>query len=49
MKDIVAIIMFYLVWNSEVHEQHPTLIPVLVTLYVVIVVLEFVLKFSEKK
>jgi hypothetical protein len=49
MKDIVAIIMFYLVWNSEVHKQYPTLIPVLATVYIIIVVLEFVLEFSNKK
>jgi hypothetical protein len=49
MKDIVALIVFYLVWNSEVHEQHPILIPVLGALYIIIMVLEFVLEFGKKK
>jgi len=49
MKDIIAFIMFYLVWNSEIHKQYPTLIPVLATVYILIVVLEFVWEFGEKK
>jgi len=35
MMDIIIWILFYLVWNSPVHEAHPTLIPVLLTLYIV--------------
>jgi hypothetical protein len=35
MKDIIAIILFVMVWNSPVHENHPTAIPVLLTLYIV--------------
>lgn len=40
MKNIITIILLYLVWNSEVHQSHPTLVPVLATLYVVGIVLE---------
>jgi hypothetical protein len=49
MKDIVAFIVFYMVWNSEIHEQHPILVPVLMVSYIVIMVLEFKWEFSKKK
>jgi hypothetical protein len=49
MKDLIAFILFYLVWNSPVHEQHPTMIPVLLTVYTCFVVIEFVIEFLKKK
>jgi hypothetical protein len=42
MKDIIAYILFYMVWNSPIHQAHPTAIPVMLTLWIVINVLEFV-------
>ena len=44
MKDIIAIILFVMVWNSPVHENHPTASPVLLTLYIVGMVLEIIIK-----
>lgn len=32
--NIITYILFYMVWNSPVHEAHPTAIPVMFTLYV---------------
>jgi len=43
MKDIIALALFYMVWNSPVHVAHPTAVPVLFTLYIVIMVLEYIL------
>lgn len=40
MKDIIIGILFYWVWNSPIHTAHPTLIPVLLTLWIVIVIIE---------
>ena len=40
MKDIIAYILFYMVWNSPVHQAHPTAIPVMLTLWIVINVIE---------
>ena len=48
MKDIIAIILFVLVWNSPVHENHPTAIPVLLTLYIVGVIIEVIAQFVNK-
>jgi hypothetical protein len=42
MKDIVAWILFYMVWNSPVHEAHPTAVPVLLTLYIICNLLELI-------
>jgi len=44
MKDIIAVILFVMVWNSPVHENHPTAIPVLLTLYIVAMVIEIIIK-----
>jgi hypothetical protein len=49
MKDILAFILFYLVWNSPVHEQHPTMIPVLFTVYICLIVIELIIDFLKKK
>jgi hypothetical protein len=40
MKDIIAYTLFYLIWNSPIHQAHPTAIPVMLTLWVVINVAE---------
>jgi hypothetical protein len=47
MRDITTIILLYLVWNSEVHQNHPTLVPVLATLYVVGVILRIIISLNE--
>jgi hypothetical protein len=47
MKDIISGILFYMVWNSEVHQAHPTAIPVLLTLWIVGVVIEAIVAFRE--
>jgi len=49
MKDLIAFVVFYLVWNSTVHEQHPTAVPVLLTLYIVCIIIEIVIEFSKKQ
>jgi hypothetical protein len=43
MKDIITIILFTLLWNSEIHHSHPNLIPILLTLYIIIVIIEIVI------
>jgi hypothetical protein len=48
MKDIIVFILIYLVWNSPVHEQHPTAVPVLTTLYVTLVVVDIIVEFLKK-
>ena len=40
MKDIIAYILFYLVWNSPIHQSHPTAIPVMLTLWVIVNIAE---------
>ena len=35
---MITAILFYLIWNSEIHQAHPTLIPVLLTLWIVVTV-----------
>ncbi len=47
MRDIITIILLYLVWNSEVHQRHPTLVPVLATLLVVWVILEIIISLND--
>jgi len=50
MKDIIALALFYMVWNSPVHVEHPTAVPVLFTLYIVLMVLEYILiKLKKRK
>jgi hypothetical protein len=48
MKDIITIILLYLVWNSPIHNSHPTLIPVLLTLYIICLILEIIIALNEK-
>jgi hypothetical protein len=43
MKDIIALTLFYMVWNTPIHVAHPTAVPVMLTLYLVIMVVEYVL------
>lgn len=47
MKDIIVWILFYLVWNSPIHQSHPTLIPVLLTLMIIINVIEIIIEFLK--
>jgi hypothetical protein len=49
MKDIICIILFFLIWNTPIHTEHPNLVPVLLTLYVVILALEIVLVFLKRR
>ena len=49
MKDVIAFIFMYLIWNSPVHNSHPTLIPVLITLYFVYVLIEIIIVFIKNK
>jgi hypothetical protein len=42
MKDLIVFAVFYLVWNSPVHEAHPIAVPVLLTLYIVFIVIEII-------
>ena len=42
MKDIIAYILFYLIWNSPIHQAHPTMIPVMLTLWIIINIAELV-------
>jgi hypothetical protein len=48
MKDLIAFVVFYLVWGSSLHEAHPTAIPVLLTLYIACVINEIFIKFNTK-
>jgi hypothetical protein len=36
MKDILFYLLIYKIWNTEFHSQHPTLIAVVLTLWIVI-------------
>lgn len=47
MKDIILGILFYLIWNSEIHQAHPTAIPVLLTIWVMIIVIEVIIEFNK--
>jgi hypothetical protein len=40
MKDIIFYILIYMIWNTEFHKLHPTFIPVILTLWIVINVYE---------
>lgn len=48
MIQLIAIILFVLVWNSPVHESHPTAIPVLLTLFIVFSILDIIVKMINK-
>lgn len=48
MKDIIAFIFMYLIWNSPIHASHPTLVPVLITLYFVGILIEVIIEFLNK-
>jgi hypothetical protein len=45
---IVTAILFYLVWNSSIHQNHPTLVPVLLTLWVVGLSLKLIKYINEE-
>jgi hypothetical protein len=47
MKDVIMIILFYLIWNSPIHQAHPTLIPVLLTVYVICIIIEIIAAILE--
>jgi hypothetical protein len=50
MKDLIVIILFYLIWNTPLHIQaHPTLIPVLFTITVIIWIIEIIVTIIDKK
>lgn len=42
MKDILFYLLIYKIWNTEFHSQHQTLIAVVLTLWIVINIIEFV-------
>lgn len=48
MKDIIAFIFMYLIWNSPIHTSHPTLVPVLITIYFVCILLEIIIELIDK-
>jgi len=45
---IIAYILFYMVWNSPVHQAHPTAIPVLLTLFITLHVLIILARIRER-
>jgi len=47
MKDIILGILFYLLWNTSVHTEHPTAIPVLLTLWIVTMIIELIAEFLK--
>jgi hypothetical protein len=47
MKDFIIYILLYLVWNSPIHEAHPTLVPVLLTIAIIINIIEIILEIDE--
>ena len=42
MKDIILMILFILIWKSEVHANYPNLIPALLVFWVVAIILEII-------
>jgi len=48
MKDIIAYILFWHIWNSPIHQAHPTLIPVLLTLFIIINIIELIVELINK-
>jgi hypothetical protein len=49
MKDIIIITLFVLIWNTPIHTAHPTLIPMLLTLTIIIWIIEIILKIIENQ
>lgn len=49
MKDLIVFIMMGLIWNSPIHTAHPTLIPVLFTLYFVMIAIEVIIEFLKEE
>jgi hypothetical protein len=47
MKDIILLILFILLWKSEVHANYPNLIPALLVFWVVIVILEIIYAWTK--
>jgi len=45
---IITYILFYLVWNSPVHQAHPTAIPVMLTLFITFHVLITLARIRER-
>jgi hypothetical protein len=48
MKDIIITILFYLIWNTPIHQAHPTLISILLILISIIWVTELIIGFLKK-
>jgi hypothetical protein len=48
MKDFILGALFYLIWNSPVHIEHPTAIPVLLTLWIVFMIIELFVAFIKE-
>jgi hypothetical protein len=42
MKDIIFYFLIYNIWNTEFHTQHSTLISVILTIWIVINIIEFI-------
>jgi hypothetical protein len=42
MKDIIMAILFYWIWNSPAHQTYPNAVPILFTLWIVMIIIEFI-------
>jgi hypothetical protein len=36
---MITAYLFYLIWNSQIHKDNPTLIPVLLTIFIILYLL----------
>ena len=48
MKDVLFYFLMYNIWNTEFYNQHPTMIAIVLTLYIVINIIEFIDAFNQK-
>ncbi len=39
---MITLYLFYLIWNTDIHREHPTAIPVLLTIWVLVKLYEIV-------
>jgi hypothetical protein len=49
MKDIIIGILIYMIWNSSVHLLYPNLLPAIFTLWILIMIGEFIITFNKNK
>lgn len=44
---MITYILFYLIWNTQIHYDHPTLIPILFTLYTIYFIINTIVTLYE--